>query len=539
MPKGHTLNVNWHEIRATLDSLEHGGKGDYIDALAATLGVSTDKVRREMKKVFGPRRAVVREATRATDVVVRAVAQVKEAYRLGTLKGTGRTLSTHAALDIAVERGLIPADARPSASAVNTAIERLGYNVADPRVRVEAAYACQQFQIDFSRSKHFQVVRRLDSGDWLLRTSAKELHYKDGAAKLRTWVVQMVDEYSRLRLVQYYAATGEGVLLGLQFLQWAFTRAEDDHLLRHVPERLKSDQGAFLKTQETRAALDALGIDVRLTTPGNSESQGKVERGFRTLWTSFEAPLFTRLRLEMGDKAEVTLSELNRLVHAFAIAEQASDHPTQQGTRGTLYQRSILRQPPRTLDADLLDLAVRTWERTADATAVVQIGSARFQAPPYAASKTLRVFRSLAGDFVAELIDGYHAGKPFPLQPFSAFDLDVFEHRPHRSHAMEARATAEDLLERAGRTVKPLVPKAQPIAPASPVLEAHAAAAAQRHLSRLEALAEIGARLRAHDIAPDALDLTGLAPPEGMPAAEIGALTDRLLGFGRSLRLAS
>lgn len=534
-----TLTADWHGIRRTLDSLAHGERGAYIASVADALGVSTHKIRREMAERFGKRRAVTRAARVCTDDVVRKVVEVKEAYRTGTLKGTSRGLSTDAALDIAVERGLIAANDRPSPSALNTAIERLGYNVPDPRVRVEAAYACQQFQIDFSRSKHLQVVKRLDDGDWLLRASAKELHYKDGGAKMRTWVVQMVDEHSRLRLIQYYAATGEGVLLGLQFLQWAFTRAEDDHWMRHVPERLKSDQGAFLKTVETRAALDALGIDVRLTTPGNSESQGKVERGFRTLWSQFEAPLFTRLRLQDGAKAEIRLSELNRLVHAYTTAEQTTAHPVAQGTRGAIYQRSILQHPPRTLDADLLDLAVRTWERTADNTGVVQLGSARFQAPPFAAGRVLRVHRSLSGDFVAELVDGFHAGKPFGLQPFSAYDLDAFEHRPHRSAAMEARATAEEMVERAGRTVRQLAPQARPVTPTSPVLEAQAAAARPRHLSRLEALAEIGARLRTHDIAPDSLDLTGLVPPEGMPAADVAALADRLLGFGRSMRLAS
>lgn len=523
--RGWTTKIDWANVHERLSGLPKGQRGAYLDQVAAVVGKSRKTVYRVLQRRYGPAKAIERAPTVITGEDVQLIAEIKESYKTITLKGTSRELSTEDAISIADEEGYDRARLlRPST--VNAALRRARYRQPARRVRVEASYACQQYQIDFSRSKHFQIIDDLGQGDWLLRVSAKELHYKAGSERLRAWVAAVMDEYSRLRLVRYYAATGEDRYMGLALLHFLFSRPEDDHLMRHVPERLKSDQGAFLKSAEARAACEALEIDPKFAEPGNKESQGKIERQFRTLWQKVEARLATSLVRQQGEKATITLSDLSVRVHAYTVREHDLPHPTRHGaTRGALYQQSVLQRRPPVLEGDLRDYAFRTWERRADAAAMISVENALLQVPDHAIGKWVRVYRTMHGEWAGSLIDGFSA-EPFAITPFRFTEVDDFSARPHRTFEQEMAMAARETIQGATRR---LTPRAEPAPASSPVLEARAGGAEPQRLSKLDALAEVGRLLSDAGLNPTDY-VNDVAPyvHEGMTRADLDAVLLRL-----------
>ena len=447
-----THRIDLEQIHRRWQQMPHGERSAYIKAQARRIQVSKTTLYRALKDRFGQKKESPK-STHIPEDLVRTVAEIKLTYsRNITLKNSSRTLSTKDAQKIAASEGHEEA-LEWSASAINKAMHRDGYMIQKPRQRYEAKYALQQAQIDFSRSKHFQVVEPVGEDDWVLRVSAKELHYKDGNVKLRLWVAQMRDEYSRLRLIRYYPATSESGLLGVDFLRWCFNRSKDNHYMRHLPERIKTDQGAFAKSKEGKTAMQALGIEPKLAGVESSQSQGKVERGFRTLWQSFEAGLATRLVRQHGEGATMRLSTLREAVHAFTVQEHKMNHPLyREHTRGELYRTSMQERAeqvqdwPRTVEQDVLDLATRTWMRTADSTRLIWVENVPFEVPDYAAGKKVRVHRTMNGDWMGEMVDGYHKGTTFDLKPAQIGLLDEWETRPDRVPIQDLESDVDDHL---------------------------------------------------------------------------------------------
>lgn len=448
-----THNVDLAAIQRTLNSLPHGERSSYMQAQADRIQVSKTTLYRALKDHFGKKKESPKSSKVPKDLI-KHIAEIKLTYsRNIALKNSSRTLSTKDAQKIAASEGRDDA-LDWSESAINKGLHREGYTTPQARQRVEAKYALQQVQVDFSRSKHFQVIEPIqDTDDWLLRVSAKELHYKDGAVKLRLWVAQMRDEYSRLRLIRYYPATSESGLLGVDFMRWCFNRAKDNHYMRHLPERLKTDQGAFAKSKEGRTAMKALGIEPKRAGVEQSQAQGKVERGFRTLWQSFESGLATRLVRQHGEKATIRLSTLREAVHAFTVQEHHKEHPLyRQKKRGKMYRESLRQRSqqvedwPLLVEQDVLDLATRTWTRTADATRLIWVENVPFEVPDYAAGKKVRVHRTMNGDWMGEMINGYHKGKTFDLKPAQIGLLDEWETRPDRVPIQDLESDVDDHL---------------------------------------------------------------------------------------------
>lgn len=529
-----TDKVDLHRIHRTLSEMEHGEKSDYAQSVADRLDISKSTLYRALQDRFGKQKESPKEA-QVPDDLIRTIAEIKETYADAiTLKNSSRSLSTEAARDIAVSEGHEEAG-EWSISALNEGLRRLGYHLDDPRTRVEADYSLQQVQVDFSRSKHFQVVEPTGEDDWLLEVSAKELHYKEGGAKLRTWVVQMRDEYSRLRLIRYYPATSESGILGVDFLRWAFNRPEDHHPMRHLPERIKTDQGAFAKSTVGTTAMEALDITPILASPESSASQGKVERGFRSLWEGFEAQMATRLVRRHGEGCTIRLSTLREAVHAWTVQEAQKDHPFYRSrTRGEMYRTSLERRSrrvedwPRRVDHDVLDLATRTWTRTVDKTRLLYVEGVPFEAPVYATGHRVRVHRTAAGDWYATLVDGYHKGETFELTPYDVQALDDWEDTPNQVPRQDVREDVRDHLAQLGSDETPDVEDtaAEPEAPATGADEADDV----QRLSLLEARARVGRALGTID---DKADLIQELVDQGvlydqMPAHEADDIATRL-----------
>ncbi len=455
MPKGFELHIDWNAIQAELGARPSGTKRAFVDSVAVVYGVSSASIYRQLKDRFKKEKSSPRSSEKYPKVLVHEAAKIQEEYKLSLIKGTARRLATRQIIELLEEQGIIE-EGSWSVAGLNKALREVGYRNVQARVRVEADHYCQQFQIDFSRSKHFQVVGRIGDEDWKLRVSGNGLHYKDGEVKLRTWMVQMLDEYSRLRTVRYFPATGESPLLGIEFLDWYFNRGEDGHYLRHKPEAIRGDQGSFMKSAEAKSALTALGIEHRMSTPYNKETQGKVERGFGVLWSSFEARVAFDLGREQGKKAFITLSELNVRMNEFLILEQQKDHPFLSGsTRLAVAKKSAMIVRPAMVEADLRSIAFRTWEREADSTCMISIEGMNLEVPEKCAGKSVVVHRNLNGDYVGRLVNGYTA-KPFAVIPYRTQALGSFD--LSRSKAYSEKVRSEVVRD---MKVRDLAPKAK------------------------------------------------------------------------------
>jgi transposase InsO family protein len=238
--------------------------------------------------------------------------------------------------------------------------------------------------------------------------------------------VQIVDRFSRLKLSRAYGATGETGLLGLEFLNFVYNRPEDDHPLRYIPTTLKSDNGAFIKKREVRSALEALKINRSLSRPYAKDSQGVIERRFRTLWQQFELPLAMKIK-ELG--GTIHLGDFNDLMHEYCTSQQVLEHPTMKGQRrGDLYRQSILSYPPREIDISLLEVACKVYERKVNQDLIIRFNGDEYEAPAYCVGKFIRIHKNMEGELIGELIE--EDRKPFILKPFRYRKLGDFEHRP-------------------------------------------------------------------------------------------------------------
>lgn len=427
------LNLDFDAIRRETELAGHGSKYAVLDRYAGMAGVSRCTIYRELMRHCGKTREVTRQKrVDADSELIREVAKLKEKGRAMT-RGASleRELSTHQCIRMLIDRG-VPGAEGLNVSTVNRRLEEIGFRRRDPKVRIEAPYANWQWQMDFSRSKYFQM-KQWDPArrDWLLRVHGRELHYKLDDRRMRTWISSAVDEHSRVEFYRAYAASGESWEIGLDLLHRIFNRDPlDPHPMRHVPERIKTDNGAFIKRKEVRAAFEAAGIEMRKTTPGNHDSQGKIEVRFRNIWMDFELPLAIR----MGAGAHMWLSEYNELIAEYSISRLSLEHPLLKQTRGAVYAASIQARPQLVIEGDLLQHAFRVDERTVRDDLLFSWHGLAYRAPWWAQNKRVRVYENLNGDVMVEAIDDYgrcepavapQDGKKYPYQ-----DADDFNHRP-------------------------------------------------------------------------------------------------------------
>lgn len=497
MPRGFRTDINWVQVANEVDAHPHGAKGEKIKEIAEMLGVSVATIHRRMSSARGPQRKIAKRESKYSAAKVETALKLQEDYRRTQLRGSRRQLSTQLLIQLMEETGEIE-PGEWSVSGLNSAIRKSGYRLTKSRLRVEAEHYCQQFQIDFSRSKHFQVIGKDEDDNWKLRVSAKELHYKDGAVRVRVWVTQMMDEYSRLRVVRYNIATGESPLLGMTFLDWYFNREDDGHFMRHLPEAIRGDQGAFMKSQEAVNAFDSLGIDHRMSSPENKETQGKIERAFRDLWSRFEADLARRLVAEQGLRATITLAELNSWINQKMIEVQSERHPVyKQSTKMAVAQRSALNVRSKLMEADVLAHAFRTWEREADVSCMVSVDGVELEVPHYCAGKRVRIHRNLHGEYVGQMVDGY-TEKPFAVTPYEYATLGKFDKKRPKVYSEVVREMVEK--EERVRRLSPKTPIEKPKAVFDQAQESERSPRVdlERKLKLIEAKHEYASQLAYH-----------------------------------------
>lgn len=492
MPKGHAPKSDvWKQAWASMKDASHGEKSIIVANLMSQFGVSKATVYRRLSKFEKSPKRCEREPVKYTDDLIGHAMRIQEEYRALGHRGGGRDLRTEDIITQMESEGLIGIGDW-TVSGLNGALGRIGYRMQTPRVRVETDRYCQLWMLDFSRSKHFQVIKALPSGEIILKVSAKELHYKDPEeGRFRSWLCSVVDDHTRAFIVQYYADTSENGPMGLSHLRYAMTRPEDDHPMRHKPEALRGDQGAFMKSAETIQALEALEIERVLTNPGNKETQGKVERRFRTIWQQFEAPLAASIVRAQGKNATVTLAELNSYIMAWSVACLDNAHPTRRidgksvSIRRVLME-SMLRERPKVVQVDLMDVAYRSDVRTADSACMISIDGVQYRVADHASGLKVEVQRYANGELIARALESYDRSwfrlAPYQFQKYGEFS----ESRPD-TVAEKARKTSMAESTKREQAVVQMGHKADVQAPRTALAEMQEAEQQPETISLIEA----------------------------------------------------
>lgn len=416
------------EILREINAAPFGERKFIVSRVAKALGISEQSVYRALRKVKGKSKEIEKKPMKDQDnIIVKEVARLKTYGMIGT---QSRELSTDICIDILKERGF--ENIELTKASINRRLNQLGFRQKDIIVRVESEYANQTHQLDFSRSKYFQLFKYdSEKGDYLIKATTKQLTYKEHDTSLRTWYVGLVDAFSRAALAQCYAATGESVLIGIEFLNFAYTRVDDTHPLCFLPDKLKTDNGAFIKNKAVQDFLMKYQIISELVKPMKKRGIQKQESMFKTLWRQFELPLYTRV----GEGFTIWLSEFNELIHQFMVQRLENEHPVRTGeTIGHLYRTSLMQREQRAAGDDMRITLNRYYKRKIDDALCISIDKQKYQCTSdkinsiSVIDKWVSVWINLNGEAVAEFLE--EPGKPFLLKPVDGFVKEGdFSHR--------------------------------------------------------------------------------------------------------------
>lgn len=463
-------------IREDLNGAAWGRRSAIVANWSALLSVSPEQLRRALRAEFGPKFIRKDHPSQVSDELVREIAKVKMEGLLLTKgsRGVDRELATEAAIDILIERGhpgaeslrtIDPAtgEVRYKDDAINRRMASAGFRDEDPRRRRESEHPNQVWRLDFSRSKYFQVLDVEPGGKWLLRVTSRPLPNKAVASR-RTWAVGVIDDASRVLDVRYYVAAGESWAIGLDMLRSIWTRpADDPNPMRHLPDALVCDNGAFKKRSEVVDLMKRLLIDLPGVTPGNHSAQGKIENRWHALWQTFE--LATAVRLREG--TVVSLDELNDMAADHIMSMISKPHPLKRGLSIIeAYQRGVQMTIQRACPIDPAEHAFRCDERVVDGCCLLSWGGLQYQAPAWAQNQRVRVWSNLAGDVYVESLDKYRPpSKAIPPKegdnyPYMAFDS--FSGTPRHTYRQEIEAEVKAGAKR------PPAPREREFAPSSP-----------------------------------------------------------------------
>jgi hypothetical protein len=402
----------------------HGAKTRVIEHYMNVYNCSKATIMRELAKTYGKKKTVARP--HKVDPENFLIMKIIKMKMYGYQGLSGRELATDLCIEILINEGYKEAEFL-TVSTVNRRMNELGFRDKDVIVRVEARYANQQHQLDFSRSKYFQCWK-FDKvkGDYLLKATSKHLAYKENDSMLRTWWAGVTDAYSRVSLAQCYVATGESVLIGIDFLNFAYTRVDDLHPMIYLPEVLKTDNGAFIKNQTVKMLLQKLNVKSELSTPLKKRGIQKRESAWKLLWRRFELPLLVNRK----EGFTIHLADFNELAHEFHIKLLDWNVPGKRKsiTRGHAYRTSIAAREQRIISVDMKELLTRPYTRLVGDDLCITIKNQKYQAPRQFQGKQVSAWINLNGEVVAELIE--EPGRPVIMPPVDGYvSLGDFSHR--------------------------------------------------------------------------------------------------------------
>jgi len=459
------------QIKAEVDSAPHGQRSEIVGRWAgAILNPATGKpvskatVYRAIDVTAGEKKCS-REPEVSQDYI-NIIGQVKlSGYELGP---KGRLLATEDAIEEAEMLGLIP----KSLVSVATADRRLreaGWNEKRTYEMHEDDYVNQVHQLDFSRSEYFEVG---ESEDGLVvnvdgRNSAWDYKNKPKAERFRLWVAAVADSYSRAMLVRFIPATGENMQMAADALGFFWQREDNEHPMVHLPEVLKLDQGSigkFLKHHNHFSKETGVRIELSASKSnrlGEHQSQGKIERRFRTLWQRFELKLVSRLKKMRVQ--QISLEDLNALAHDYSIDMLKRKHPRRAQAIGELYQAGLRMREQRRLSTDINDLLFTENTRVVSSTTTVSIDKVLYRVPERYAYQRIKIFKTADGGWYGTSMDG---NESFDLVEF---DADSTQAKKLHEPTLRERLAAQPLeigdtarMKLLGRKKRPEKPQTLP-----------------------------------------------------------------------------
>ncbi len=425
------LTTDIAQMKAECDALPYGNIVKQKTQIAHNHGIGYSQLCREIAKVYGSQKTVKREK-KIDDSLIHEVAKMKE---MGKKTGKKeRELATDLCIQNLVDRNYAGADLLTPAT-VNRRLREKGYREVPAYVRVEASYANQQHQFDFSRSEYFQV-QKFDGIDYILVITHNTTAYKENQFKLRTWIAGITDTFSRLSVAKAYAASGESVSLGIDFLNFAYNREPDNNPLRYLPERMKLDNGSFGKSKDVKEFFDKLNIKYEFATPNEKRGNQKRESAWKLMWRRFELNLVVKLG---GNGKTISLTDYNLLLQDFLIQTMEHKHPIKNQTRGHVYLTSVAMREQRLMSEDLKKYIFRVMSRIVAGDKTISLEKLKYQVPDnIMVGEQIRVYKNLQNEVIGELINNPKGQKPFILSPTDGYKLlDDFSHRPHNTYQQD------------------------------------------------------------------------------------------------------
>jgi hypothetical protein len=445
--------MNIQEIQSALSAAPHGSKTEIINRYCQMYNCSKFTIYRALNRSYGKKKSVQKECR--IDPENELIKKIIRMKMYGYQGIQNRELATDLCIEILIEEGYKEAE-KLTVSTVNRRMVELGFRERDVIVRVEAEYANQQHQLDFSRSKYFQVYR-FDSSksDYILKATTKQLTYKENDTALRTWLVGLTDAYSRASLVQCYAATGESVLIGIEFLNFAYNRSltpgpspdtrrgeglpsssplsslsgqqsphpalsqsgrgDEGHPMVYLPDVLKTDNGAFIKNESVKMLLYKLGVKSELSKPMKKRGIQKREAAWKIYWRRFELPMYIKFK----EGYTIHLQDYNALAHEYMIKLLDRNVPGKAVTRGHAYRTSIAMREQRIVSVDMRELLTRPYMRVVNDDLTITIKNQKYAAPRNFMGKRVSAWVNMNGEVVAELLE--EPGKPVIMPPTDGF----------------------------------------------------------------------------------------------------------------------
>lgn len=447
MPGRKLINITKAQVKAIKAELDAASRGQAEEILTRWQRVieqqnggrrcSFDTIHRRIRNQFGNRKQVKRKSSYDPQVARDAIRIYETAWAIVEAPLPVHIIRRHLAAEGWPESDI------PSKSHLTTMMKALGWRREKRYRRIETEHALQRVQCDLSRSEALQLEGTYDAetDDYLLKVTNRALAYKGEDQVLRSWMIALKDDYSRLRFVQMVAAPGESHPYVIEFLRACWDETDTERAFRHVPPEggiFQMDRGATMRAGPFKAFLHNLGLVHNMTQ--SKEAGGKIENQFRWLWCQFEASL----AYELGKGGTIWMSEYNARLRQYCIDEGKTAHPTRpERTRETEYLSSLRTVEPRYLTGDLLQYLPYSFVRQVDAYGCVKFkhkgAQYYYQCPDYctlASGKPhpltkgtrVKVTMNPKGVVVAELADVY--SKPFRIKDHAPTMLGSYNSPP-------------------------------------------------------------------------------------------------------------
>lgn len=345
----------FRQLADRLAEAGHGQRGTVIASAAEFLGLSINKVYRELRRVgwrSGKKLRADAGAVSLTEDELRTVSNILIESRRANGK---RLLGVKDAMSIARANGLVSADVAPST--VMRALRVAGLHPdqlqrPSTHVSMRSLHPNHTWQFDVSVC----VLFYMDNGG--LGVMDAKRFYKNKpenvarVSKSRVLRYLVTDHFSGALFVHYFLAQGEDQETLFNYLMHAFHRRDHERDPFHgVPYQLVWDAGSANQSHLIKNLLDRLDVRHWAHLPGNPRAKGQVENGHNLVERSFEGRL-SFMQVEDIDHLNTVAGSWMR--HFNGVETHGRHGQTRYGLWQTIRDNELRLAPSRELCAALL-----------------------------------------------------------------------------------------------------------------------------------------------------------------------------------------